>query len=163
MGESFLVFLIKPPPEVADEIDFVRRKLGLYRGYSTDRLHITIQPLGLRRDLSDNAILLARAAADALVHPPFHVAFDQVNGGKLEGSEPIRGFLAFRAAFQKAMSTRMSYRKHRTPPHVTLVYKRLSGSRRIDTISWLVEEFLLIESIQGEGRHIERGRWQLQF
>ncbi|MGN6820333.1 MAG: 2'-5' RNA ligase family protein [Sphingomonas sp.] len=153
--------MIKPPPEVVEEIDFVRRQLGLYRGYPKDRLHITVQPLGFRRNLSNDAIEEARAAADALVHPFFHVAFEQVNGGKLEGSEPISGFLAFRAALQKAMSARLSYRKHRSTPHITLVYRRLSGFCRIDAISWRVEEFLLIESVQGEGRHIERGRWQL--
>ena len=162
MGEPFLVFLLKPPPDVADEIDFVRRRLGLDRSYSSDRLHVTVQSLGFRHALSEETIAEARAAADALVHAPFHLVFDHVNGGKLEGSEPLRGFLAFRAAFQRALSARIFYRQHRTPPHVTLVYGGALASCYVDAISWRAEEFLLIESLQGKGRHIERGRWKLR-
>lgn len=162
IGDPFLVFLLKPPPDVADEIDFVRRKLGLDRSYSTDRLHVTVQPLGPCRLLSEETIEDAKAAAAALAHAPFHLVFDRVNDGKLEGSEPLRGFLAFRAAFQRALSARFSYPKHRSPPHVTLVYGGATGSFYVDAISWRVEEFLLVESLQGKGRHIERGCWKLR-
>ena len=163
MSEPFLVFLIKPPPDVADELDFVRQKLGLYRGYSKDRLHATVQPLGYRRMLSDATISKARFAAESLVHPPFHVVFDRLNGGKLEGSEPIKGFLAFRASLQTELAKHMALRKHSTSPHITLVYRAAPASCQVDPISWLVEEFMLIESFQGEGRHEELGRWKLRF
>lgn len=52
----------------------------------------------------------------------------------------------------------------RIRPHVTLNYKWRGEHFRdpIEPISWLIDEFLLIESITGETRHVDRGRFPIR-
>ena len=164
MGEPFLFFGIKPPPPEARAIDAVRTAFGLDRSYGIERLHITVHALGPERLLGARGVAAAQAAAGSIDHPPFRVVFNRVEHGLLVGSEPIRGLLRFERVLTASLlrhgwpaERRASFR-----PHVTLVYGGAPGRHDIDGISWLVEDFALIESLQGEGRHREVKRWRLR-
>lgn len=48
-------------------------------------------------------------------------------------------------------------------PHITMSYRRPPAHRSLPVgpLSWRATEFLLVESVIGETRHVEHGRWQL--
>ena len=162
-SRAFLFFGIRPPPGLADAIDDVRRDFGLDRSYDKDRLHITLAPLGYRDLVGEGALAAARTAADAIRHPAFRIVFDRVEGGILRGSEPIRGLIAFQRTLSRALAAHGvgSVRHEPFRPHVTLTYKGAPGSYSIDGISWLADEFVLIQSLQRASQHELLGRWRL--
>jgi len=46
---------------------------------------------------------------------------------------------------------------------MTLDHRGGRPGRLLDQpIAWLVEEFVLVESVHGETRHLEWGRWRLR-
>lgn len=81
------------------------------------------------------------------------------------GSEPIRGLLTFqrRLAGALARSGLAIMPTYRFQPHLTLTYGHKGQDvRAIDGISWLVEDFVLIESFHGERRHEQLDQWMLR-
>ena len=48
-------------------------------------------------------------------------------------------------------------------PHLTLVYSNLGiGKREIDPIKWRVYDFILVDSLNGLGEHVEINRWKFR-
>jgi len=48
-------------------------------------------------------------------------------------------------------------------PHLTLVYPHLGlGKRPIDPIRWRVYDFILVDSLNGLGKHVELNRWRFR-
>ncbi len=159
-----LYFMIKPPSEVAAVIAALphadRRDPGL--------LHMTLLPLGDRPRHQPGFVDALIDAGDAVRHPPFRVVFDRLVGNGhtlvLRGSEAIEGAVAFQPRLVETLRRHgLAIAAHRFAPHVTIDYR---SDRRetigVDPVSWLVEEFLLVESIVGEGRHVTLGRWRLE-
>ena len=47
-------------------------------------------------------------------------------------------------------------------PHMTLLYDpRTIEPREIDPVRWTMTEFVLVDSLRGETRHIQLARWPL--
>ena len=157
-----LYLMVKPPRAVAERIALNRRALR-----TLDQLHMTLLPLGDRADYTDAALaeLIARIERWQLF--AFRLVFDRVHESErtaaLCGSEAIEGAEAFHKALRDALAREaIVVRGYRFRPHITLAYRRDGlGDGAILPISWRVEDFCLIESVHGEGRHIEHARFPL--
>ena len=134
-----------------------------------DRLHITTLSLVTGDVLPEGLAQEAAEIAGSIRMPAFRVIFDRLVGGNRSAlmlpSEPLEalrmfrerlGFALMRAGIEFAQGGRFS-------PHVTLLYGgQPRPEQEIEPISWLVEDFMLIDSFIGETRHIEVGRWPLR-
>jgi len=134
-----------------------------------DRLHITTLSLVIGDVLPDGLAQQAAEIAASVRMPAFRVIFDRLVGGNrsalLLPSEPLEALRMFRERLGFALTRAgIAFRlRGRFTPHVTLLY---GGQPRpeieIEPISWLVEDFVLIDSLVGETKHIELGRWPLR-
>ena len=134
-----------------------------------DRLHITTLSLVVDDVLPDGLAQEAAEIAASVRMPAFRVIFDRLVGGNrsalLLPSEPLEALRMFRERLGFALTRAgIAFRQSgRFTPHVTLLY---GGQPRpeieIEPISWLVEDFVLIDSVIGETKHIELGRWPLR-
>lgn len=133
-----------------------------------DRLHITTLSLLLEDLLPEGLALEAAEVAASIRMPSFRVIFDRLVGGNrsalLLPSEPLEALRMFRERLGFAlMRAGIPFRQGGFNPHVTLLYGgQPMPEIEIEPISWLVEDFVLIDSIIGETRHVEVGRWPLR-
>lgn len=102
-------------------------------------------------------------ALAALAAEPFAVAFDAVRNNALVGAIAGRGLRDFRKALVRHLAAHgIPVPPYKARPHLSLTYGTLSQRNiAIPPIGWQVDEFLLIRSVHGEGRHEELGRWPL--
>jgi RNA 2',3'-cyclic 3'-phosphodiesterase len=167
-GARNLYVMVKPPAEVAEQIAAHPRA---WRGRGAELLHMTVQPI---IDLSILTADLARRVRETIAElcatvdaSAFQATMDRiVDTGrtvKLRAGRALPGADAFHAAIRRALTRDgfplMSYS---FTPHVTLAYRPDGlGNEAVEPVRWLVEEIRLIESVVGERRHIEHGRWRL--
>jgi 2'-5' RNA ligase len=153
-----LYLMVKPPPEVLPRFARERAALGIDpASYSLDRLHSTFLRLG---ETSPATLTLARRALDDLRAEPFAIGFDSVDGNLLKGCKGLRAL----NAFQRKLAGHMLARgcpviAHSFWLHLCLTYTDPVPARRLKVapIGWTVDEIQLIESVHGQGRHIEHG------
>lgn len=177
-----LYFFVCPPRHLAE------RAFGLLNGLElahcswraapmpAERLHITLEKLGqfwggIPRDTLDKAL----AAANYAAFEPFDVALDRVeySGGadgrgmaRLTGhSGGLRGIRGLEQTMADAMlwagfpesQIRTSFH-----PHITLNYRHEPFDRRaVAPLAWRVNQFMLVDSWYGLGRHDVLGCWPL--
>ena len=163
IGDQPLSFMIKPPADRAPDIDRIRRLRRIDRRYGVDRLHSTVLPLWDDRDTSPVRLAALQRAAASLDAEPFMVVFDTLNRNALVGTVATRGLRAFRKTLVRHLGALgLPIPPYTSRPHISLVYGVESDRKAaIQPIGWQVEEFLLIRSVHGEGRHEELGRWPL--
>ena len=140
------------------------------RPIEPDRLHVTLYHLGNFIDQIPPSLLpSAQVAAESIEMPPFVVTFDRIGGtnGPLllrpsGGSEGLR-------FFQHTLSTALAKAGWRRrvrfafSPHITLSYAvGAIPEQPVDPICWTVRDFVLIESLLDEHRHIIRGSWAIR-
>lgn len=129
-----------------------------------DRLHITLARLGDATQIDAAEMTAISRSAATLARPAFRVNFDRIEHDALSGTQPMRGAIAFQRHLVQALYEHgVAFdRGFRFRPHISLAYRRaVTSCRAIDAIGWRVDEFLLVESIHGKGRHLEHGRWRL--
>ena len=111
----------------------------------------------------------AKALADKVSERAFMVTLNQAEGWKSEtlvllGDEGVIGAELLHTAIHKALVTG-SMAPRREPqiwPHVSLLWdKALVPKDFVEPISWTAQEFVLLDSVFGEGRHEILGRWPL--
>jgi len=157
-----LYLMIKPPAAVAD-----RLAAGPRTRRAADLLHVTLMPLGDRRQFSDFALAHMIDWMTYVRRPAFRIGFDRIlNNGHSVGLRANRlmpGVMDFQAALQAAFARHgVALPPYKFNPHITLNYHSDGQpSAAIEPISWLVEDVRLIESVYGEGRHIEHARFSL--
>lgn len=134
-----------------------------------DRLHITTLSLVCNDLLPEGLAPDAAEIAASVRMPSFRVIFDRLVGGNrsalLLPSEPLDALSMFRERLGLALLRAGIAFEHRArfAPHVTLLYGgQPMPEIEIEPISWLVEDFALIDSFIGETRHVEVGRWPLR-
>jgi 2'-5' RNA ligase len=158
--------MAKPPEEVRDQISALLRTS---RSRPYDLLHMTLQPVALgwlptpRMEDMRNAIPKLCEAIDAFsIEVTLNRIFESSSAVTLRGT--VHGASDFHAAICAGLRRdSMPLIDYRFAPHVTLSYKPDGlGHEFIEPIHWTVTEFLLIESVVGETRHIELGRWPLR-
>jgi 2'-5' RNA ligase len=165
-----LFFAIRPPKEKIREIAELTAALKIGgTPLRPDRLHVSLLALAIDDVLPEGLIEEAAEVAETVRMPPLHVIFDRVAGGAksavLLPSEPLGalrmlrerlGFALIRAGLDVRLDRRFS-------PHVTLLYGgQPMAEKEIDPITWIVEEFVLIDSHIGLTHHETVGRWPLK-
>lgn len=160
---------LRPPLEVAcelwNELDFLPP--GDDR-VEPERQHVTLVGIGIWPSHPPEVIARVGSACASLAAGPFRVVFDQLIMADrilLRPSEAVPKL----AGFQRQLVTELAaaglggLRRYRFSPHLTLSYRsHVLEPAFIPPPSWTVRDFVLIESLVGERRQIERGRWALQ-
>ena len=111
-----------------------------------------------------------RNAAASLPMIPFTVVFDRVatfcgTSGRraivLTGGEGVEGLMRLQHDLNIAMiKAGLGARQAgRFTPHVTMIYAHHVHELSIRPISWTVNEFVLVDSLVGQTRHVLLGRW----
>jgi 2'-5' RNA ligase len=145
-------------------------ELMLGRPVDSDRLHVTLHHLGDFVDQIPPSLVPAATAAAATVRmQPFDVVFDRVGGTRgqflLRACDGSTALKLFRQTLSAAL-TKAGLRRRVDPafnPHMTLSYDFSDvPEQSIDPIQWTVRQFVLIESLLGKHRHIERGCWPIR-
>jgi RNA 2',3'-cyclic 3'-phosphodiesterase len=119
--------------------------------------------------------LIARAieACGTIPARPFVVSFNRLGSwGRgdgqrpfvLRGDEGVAGAYALHDAIHRVLAEAglVHPRARHFEPHLTLLRDRMVAAEEvIEPVSWPVREFVLLDSIHGEGRHEVLGRWAL--
>ena len=170
-----LFFAIRPDVGATGRLTCLMERLrhdGIMPGRSVeaDRLHITLHHLGDFDDqIPPSLVPTASMAAATVRMQPFGVAFDRVGGTLgpllLRASDGARALRMLRQALSEAL-IKVGLRRHVTSafnPHMTLSYDFGDTPKQaIELIDWTIREFVLIESLLGKHKHIERGCWSLR-
>lgn len=160
-----LYVMAKPSAELARTIHGLdecapQRDAGL--------LHSTVQLVGDRSWLTDADIEAACRHLARVRYAPFLMLFDRIEGGStmsLSGGSRNCAAQDFRLAILDALFGHFQrLPSYDALPHMTIDDRGNGRPGRLldQPIAWLVEEFMLVESVQGETRHILWGRWNLR-
>ena len=161
--DNMLYVMAKPPVQL-------QRAIGALDEASRNRppelLNTVIQPLGDRSWLTDADIAAACRRLASVRYAPFIMLFDRIEGGDsmaLSGGNRNCAAQDFRLAILDALFGHFrQLPAHHLDPHMTLDHRGGRPGRLLDQpIAWLLEEFVLVESVHGESRHLEWGRWRL--
>lgn len=136
-----------------------------------ERLHVSLKGVGRFDGLPESVVNAAREAGTAVQGAPFEITFDQRLSFKgvphplvLTCSSVPPALLALRETLMKAMAQAGlgASKAAAFVPHVTLLRdpKPLAPAPVDPSISWLVREFVLIHSVDGQG-HTHLARWPL--
>ena len=159
--QRILYVMNKPPVRLLPHFARCRSMFGICERYSLDRLHATYLRLG---ESTPESIRAAQAGLQTFWEEPFSIMLDWLSGNVLKPKKSQRGA----AAFQRSLMAHMirlgaTVTPHSFSLHVSLNYDT-PPQREIAApgIGWIVDELLLVESVEGEGRHITHGRARLQ-
>ncbi len=173
-----LFFALYPDADAAAQIERVARHLhGTHRlrgnPLAAERFHVTLHFLGDYLDVPRNVVAAANEAAATVVMPPFEISFDHASSFRrprnmpfvLGGGKDAATLMAFHRtlgmALQKVGLGR--YLEAHYTPHVTLLYDdRCVAEEPVETIAWTAREFVLVDSLIGQGRHVPLTRWPLR-
>jgi 2'-5' RNA ligase len=82
----------------------------------------------------------------------------------LRGDDGIAGVYALHDELHRALAEAglVRPRARDFEPHLTLLRDRIAAPEEfIEPVRWRVQEFVLLDSVHGEGRHELLGRWAL--
>ncbi|MFT3809036.1 MAG: 2'-5' RNA ligase family protein [Micropepsaceae bacterium] len=170
-----LFFAIRPPASLASEIArLAERSKGLFNlkgaPIPAERLHVTMAYIGLH---AADLVAVAERAAAGLAAKPIDVTFDRMVSFKgkpgnhplvLQGGPALNGlrFLQRQLALEIKRVGIPSAAKAGFEPHITLLYDRaVVPETPVDPITWTVRELVLVQSLVGQGRHIDLKAWPL--
>jgi len=191
MGEQFsfrfdtpspycpLYFALRPSAGAAQIMaETAARYCGLHGfsecPYDKGRLHLSLHTVISRRGPRTGDLEAALRAAERIRATPFPVAFDRLCTFNVrkdkrptvlccgDGAEKLA---ALRDLLRDTLVREGLWRGPvRFEPHLTLVWdwKGVPPSRLDEPIGWIIEDFVLLQTIFGEGRQVERGRWPLR-
>ena len=169
-----MLFLL-PEPTVAETMEQKGRTDWApdFRGkrLHPSRLHVTTSLFGQFRERPDYLIDDLKTALNEIRFMPFWIGFDWMcsfgggdNRPRVLACSNADSFHYFRRTVRKTLAG-AGFEDRLRPkidPHVTLFYdRRAAPSVRIDTIGWMVREFVLVDSWVGLTRHEILGRWTL--
>jgi 2'-5' RNA ligase len=169
-GWHKLFFAFLPSSKAATAAVDISLKLGRQhrlpgKPVRTRNFHISLFPYTLSDVLYDQLLEEASVLVQAIRGKPFEMTLDKamsfanclVLGSTREPGEIYTLHRQFADRF-KAFGNAGDL-----TPHMTLLYtdKRIE-EQRIEPIHWTIEEFVLIDSIQGQGCHEIVGRWPLR-
>ena len=177
-----IFFAILPTESAADGLYRLAQRERSRRGMTgwptaRERLHTSLNGLGghreLPRGLIDSAIEAGGTIAARPFVRPFVVSFNRLGSwGRgdgpralvLRGDDGMAGVYALHGAIHRALGEAGAVRPRPRDfePHLTLLRDRIAAPEEfIEPVSWRVQEFVLLDSIHGEGRHEVLGRWAL--
>jgi len=153
----------------------LRRAAGLSGPLvSADRLHISLHGFGFHRSLPEHLLRVASQAGEAVTFPEFEVTFDCVGSfrGGADGKFPFvlrsRDDIDALHLFHRALAAAMTraglsrWIASQFTPHMTLLYDtRFVRPCGISGVQFRVREFVLVDSLVGQRRHVPIARWRL--
>lgn len=175
-----LFFALMPDAQSAQRIaglaKALKAELGLKgRVLASSRLHVTLHFFGDHVGLPQALVDGLSAAASEVRFAPFDVTFDHAMSfaGRprkrpfvlLGSDEGLAALMDFRRALSEALDRRGLGRlvDARFTPHVTLLYDdRLRPAQTVEPIVWRASEFVLVDSVLGQSRHVPLARWPLK-
>ena len=176
-----LFFALLPQPADAARIFHLGQQLRSAAGLrgkpvAADCLHVSLHGLGDYPDLPEQLVGAACEAGDAVRVPQFDVAFDCAGSFGGHGGRGKRPFVLWSTdeidllvLFHRGLATAMAragLSKWIVPqftPHITLLYdSRIAAPRAIDAVRFPVHEFVLVDSLIRQGRHVPIARWPLR-
>ena len=178
MPEHKVFFALQPDAPAAQQIAGLtaeaRRAHGLSgKPISAERLHISLNFVGAFRGPPPRALIdKARKVVEGLAGGrPFAVALNRLESWKgephplvLTGEEGVIGVEELYADLHKALAVAGMAPRREPPitPHITLLYDaREAPGAFVEPVSWKVRDFVLLDTVVGEGRHEVLGRWPL--
>jgi 2'-5' RNA ligase len=172
-----LFFATMPAPAAAERIATFGAELMAGEGLQgtllpREQLYVTLHRLGEYAGLPPSLLIRARRAAARLQLPAFDTRFDRVGsfGGSrsnkacvLRGEDGVRGLLQLQRTLARRLAEQGIISDLRFSPKVTLLHSdRQVALRRIEPISWQVNEVVLVRSCLGAVAHDQiEGRWLL--
>jgi 2'-5' RNA ligase len=173
-----IFFAVRPTRAAAEGLRRLAQLERLRRGMTgqslpPERLHVSLNGLGAYRDPPLRLIARAVEACATVAARPFVVSFNRLGswgrgGGPrpivLRGDEGVAGAYALHGAIHQALvrAGLVHPRLRDFEPHLTLLRDRaVVPESFIEPVSWRVREFVLLNSIHGEGRHELLGHWTL--
>lgn len=175
-----LFFALLPDAPAAQRVGALAKKLKAEHGLkgrplAVSRFHVTLHFFGDHPGLPQALVDGVSSAASELRCAPFDVVFDHAMSfaGRPRkrpfvlrgGDEGLAALFAFRRALGDAMTRRGLGRlvDARFTPHVTLLYDdQLLPAQPVEPIVWRVNEFVLVDSLLGQTRHVPLARWKLE-
>ena len=171
-------FAIRPTEGTAEGIHRSAHRERLRRcmtGWLTppERLHVSLNSLGAHGEPPQRLIAPAVEACGSIPVRPFVVSFNRLGSwGRgdgqrpfvLRGDEGMAGVYALHDAIHRVLAQAglVRPRQRDFEPHLTLLRDRIEAPEEfIEPVSWRVQEFVLLDSIHGEGRHEVLGCWAL--
>jgi 2'-5' RNA ligase len=168
-------FAVRPDADAAQQAHQLARTRRGLGGWITppERLHVSLTHVASGPEIPSAVVARALDAAATIAARPFLLAFNRLAtwGGKpgdrcvvLWGDEGVAGATGLQAALHRALTTAGVVRPAQAAfePHLTLLRKQRDAPPEfIPPLRWWVREFLLIDSVHGEGRHEVLGRWTL--
>jgi 2'-5' RNA ligase len=175
---SSLFFALQPDMTAAAQAAELSERLRTAHGLkslATDprRLHVTLHHLGAWPELPPDLVTRSAQAATSLRGVAFEVRFDSVGSFRSRARKHPLVLLA-RAAMPALQAFRSdlgaALRLHGVAagegdftPHMTLLRDAcVLPEQPVDPIGWKAREFVLLQSLIGQGRHVVLGRWPLQ-
>jgi 2'-5' RNA ligase len=136
-----------------------------------DLFHLTLLDLSDCIGPPERVIAFASEAAGTISMPSFSVALDHVvpfgrsRKGPLVlgGGDGVAALAMLHHALAEAMTRAgLRVKAKSYTPHLTLLYDRGEVVRQpVETISWTVRDFVLVQSLIGQGKHVPLARWPL--
>jgi 2'-5' RNA ligase len=178
MPEHKVFFALQPDAQAAQQIAGLtaeaRRRHGLIgKPMSAERLHISLNFVGAFRGPPPRALIdkTKTVVAGLSGGRPFAVALNRLESWKgdphplvLAGEDGVIGVEELHADLHKALAIAgmAPRREPQITPHVTLLYdRREAPGGFVEPVSWKVREFVLLDTVVGEGRQEVLGRWPL--
>lgn len=171
-----LFFALYPDGETALRLAALASRLRLQLGlkgrpHDSQRFHVTLHHLGDFVGLPEPVRVAAEAAAAGLAWPKVELAFDQLLSFTrkernrplvLTGGAGLDGVRALQRALGEALQgAGMKAERHFTP-HLTLLYDdRAVPVQSVEPVRWTAGEFVLVDSLLGQSRHVPLARWPL--
>jgi 2'-5' RNA ligase len=173
-----IFFAIRPTEAAADGLHRLAQRERLRRGMTgwptpPERLHTSLNGLGAHREPPRGLIARAIKACGTIPARPFVVSFNRLGSwGRgdgqrpfvLRGDEGVAGVYALHDAIHRLLAEAglVHPRARDFEPHLTLLRDRMVAAEEVvEPVSWPVREFVLLDSIHGEGRHEVLERWAL--
>ena len=168
-------FALRPEPPAAlaaQELGRARRRPGEWP-MPRERFHVSLNHVASAPTLPTDSVDRALRAASGVSIAPFVIAFNRLGswGGKaadravvLWGDEGVDGALRLHSALHSSLRAAGVARGAEPvfEPHLTLLRKARDVAQEfILPVRWWVREFVLLDSVHGEGRHEVLGRWTL--
>ncbi len=177
MPEHRVFFALQPDAPAAELIAGLtadaRKRLSLSgKPVAAPRLHLSLNFVGgFRGPPPRAAIDKASQAAARVAVRPFAVSLNRLESWRgdpyplvLAGEDGMIGVEGLHTALHKALrAVEMAPRREpEISPHIALLWDRREvAAEVVEPVTWTVREFVLIDSVFGEGRHEVLGRWPL--
>jgi RNA 2',3'-cyclic 3'-phosphodiesterase len=169
-----LFFAAVPPDTIKDQIADAWRSTGTGERFRRDTLHMTIQVIAGLNEPDPVLVDRARLAAAAPRTGPFELCFDRL---LTFGGRPDNRALVLATDGRRDDANDLAVELHqalkavglapprwqKVVPHLTLAYgPGFADTRHLaQPIRWTIRDITLVDSLQGQGRHVSLGNWPL--